>query len=92
MSRPIALRAAKEAIDNVGVQETGDNRGKAVEIYQASTTPPVPPGSPWCAAFVVYRLRNAAHDLALEIPADWPDAPTVPIMVTGREGQRTGLA
>ncbi len=39
MSRPIALRAAKEAIDNVGVQEVGDNRGKAVEIYQASTTP-----------------------------------------------------
>ena len=65
MSRPIALRAAKEAIDNVGVQEVGDNRGKAVEIYQASTIPPVPPGSPWCAAFVVYRLRNAAHDLAL---------------------------
>ncbi len=70
---PDALEdAAKEAIDNVGVQETGDNRGKAVEVYQASTTPPVPPGSPWCAAFVVYRLRNAAHDLALEIPADWP--------------------
>ena len=72
MLRPIALRAAKEAIDNVGVQETGDNRGKAIEIYQASTTPPVPPGSPWCAAFVVFRLRNAAHDLALDIPADWP--------------------
>ena len=72
MHRPIALRAAKEAVDNIGVQETGNNRGPAIEIYQASTTPPVPPGSPWCAAFVVYRLRNAAHDLALEIPADWP--------------------
>ena len=43
MSRPIALRAAKEALDNVGVQEVGDNRGKAVGIYQASTIPPVPP-------------------------------------------------
>jgi len=72
MNRPIALRAAKEAIDNIGVQEVGDNRGKAVETYQASCIPAIPPGSPWCAAFVVYRLRNAAHDLALEIPADWP--------------------
>ena len=72
MARPIALRAAKEAIDNIGVQEVGNNAGKAVEIYQASTVPPVPPGSPWCAAFVVYRLRNAGHDLALEIPADFP--------------------
>ncbi len=51
MSRPIALRAAKEALDNIGVQEVGDNRGKAIEVYQASTVPPVPPGSPWCAAF-----------------------------------------
>ena len=72
MTRQIALRAAKEAFDNVGVQETGDNRGKAVETYQASCVPAIPPGSPWCAAFMVYRMRNAAHDLALEIPADWP--------------------
>jgi len=72
MHRPIALRAAKEAVDNIGVQETGNNRGPAIEIYQASTTPPVPPGSPWCAAFVVFRLRNAAHDLALTIPLDFP--------------------
>ena len=72
MSRPIALRAAKEALDNIGVQEVGNNAGKAVEIYQQSCIPPVPPGSPWCAAFVVYRLRNAGHDLALEIPADFP--------------------
>ena len=32
MARPIALRAAKEALDNVGVQEVGNNAGKAVEI------------------------------------------------------------
>jgi len=87
MNRPIALRAAKEALDNIGVQETGDNRGKAVEIYQASTIPHVPPGSPWCAAFVVYRLRNAAHDLALEIPADWPRSGYCPDH--GNWGRRT---
>ena len=72
MSRPIALRAAKEAIDNVGVQEVGNNAGLAVETYQAACIPAVPSGSPWCAAFVVFRLRNAAHDLDLTIPADWP--------------------
>jgi len=72
MNRPIALRAAKEALDNIGVQEVGNNAGKAVETYQKACIPPVPPGSPWCAAFVVYRLRNAGHDLALEIPADFP--------------------
>ena len=87
MNRPIALRAAKEALDNIGVLEVGNNRGKAVETYQASCIPAIPPGSPWCAAFVVYRLRNAAHDLALEIPADWPRSGYCPDH--GNWGRRT---
>ena len=87
MSRPIALRAAKEALDNIGVLEVGNNRGKAVETYQAACIPAIPPGSPWCAAFVVYRLRNAAHDLALEIPADWPRSGYCPDH--GNWGRRT---
>ena len=78
MTRPIALRAAKEAVDNVGVQEVGNNAGKAVETYQQACIPPIPVGSPWCAAFVVYRLRNAAHDLSLDIPADYPRSGYVP--------------
>ena len=87
MNRPIALRAAKEAIDNVGVVEVGNNRGVAVETYQASCIPAIPPGSPWCAAFVVYRLRNAAHDLNLTIPADWPRSGYCPDH--GNWGRRT---
>jgi hypothetical protein len=70
--RPIAQRAAVEAFQNVGVQETGDNAGPAVETYQKACIPQLQPGAPWCAAFVVYRLRNAAHDLELSIPASWP--------------------
>ena len=87
MSRPIALRAAKEALDNIGVLEVGNNRGVAVETYQASCIPAIPPGSPWCAAFVVYRLRNAAHDLNLSIPADWPRSGYCPDH--GNWGRRT---
>jgi hypothetical protein len=68
----VAINAADEALANVGVVEVGDNRGTAVEIYQSSTIPPVPPGSPWCAAFVVYRLRRAAQKLGIVIPASWP--------------------
>lgn len=71
--RPIAIRAAAEAMENVGVIEIGgENRGRWVEQYQSACDPPIPPGSPWCAAFVVFRLRNAAHDLGLPIPASWP--------------------
>lgn len=56
---PIALRAAKDALANVGVtEEGGENRGKYVEIYLASVG--LGPGNPWCAAFVFYRLQQAA--------------------------------
>ena len=87
MTRPIALRAAKEALDNVGVLEVGNNAGQAVETYQQSCVPPVPPGSPWCAAFVVFRLRNAGHDLGLPVPVDFPRSAYCPDF--GRWARRT---
>lgn len=59
-SRPIATLMVSQALANLNVVEEGDNRGKAVETYQASCVPPIPPGSPWCAAFVRYRMKQAA--------------------------------
>jgi hypothetical protein len=57
--RTIALRAIADAERNVGVHEVGgNNHGPAVEIYQHSVG--IPPGQPWCAALVWYRLATAA--------------------------------
>lgn len=69
---PIALRAAEDALKNIGVTEEGENRGKWVEVYQKAVG--IPPGSPWCAAFVRYRLEAAAKALGLPIPEDFPDS------------------
>ncbi len=66
MSRIIALKAAADAIANIGVEEQGgENRGKFVGVYQASTGNR--PGDPWCASMVYYRLITAAafYDKAL---------------------------
>ena len=57
----IALRAAFDALANVGVEEIGTNAGKAVEIYLASVG--LSAGDPWCAAFIYYRLKQAAKAL-----------------------------
>jgi len=70
--RPIAEATASGAIANIGVQEKGENRGKYIEAYQASCVPPIPPGSPWCAAFVRYRMKHAAHSLGLTYDASFP--------------------
>src|SRR5215813_7754666 len=68
---PIALRAAEDAEANVGVKEAGgDNHGKFVEVYLRSVG--LGPGAPWCAAFVHYRLQEAARELGLELPDDFP--------------------
>lgn len=71
-NRPIAIGAANNAIANVGVKEEGDNRGKSIEAYQASCVPPIPPGSPWCAAFVRFRMRQAARALNLSYDPTFP--------------------
>lgn len=72
MNRVIALLSAKKALANVGTLEVGDNRGKAVETYQASCKPPIPPGSPWCAAFVRFRQKDAATELNTTYDATFP--------------------
>jgi hypothetical protein len=75
-NRPIAMRAAADALANVGVVEEEDNRGKAVETYQAAVG--IPPGSPWCAAFVRYRLEQSAKILGAKLPPGFPDSGWTP--------------
>lgn len=72
-NRPIAMSAISGAIANVGVQESGgENRGKYVEAYQQSCVPPIPPGSPWCAAFIRYRMKHAATSLGMTYDSTFP--------------------
>ncbi len=72
----IAVRAASEALANVGVMETPENRGPAVEKYLASVG--CRPGDPWCAAFVRFRFEDAAKDLFLALPTHFPDSGYTP--------------
>ena len=71
-NRAIAMMAAERALDNIGVQETGNNRGKYIRKYQLICSPPAPEGSPWCAAFMVYRYVTAASELGEDIPDSFP--------------------
>jgi hypothetical protein len=69
----IALRAAGDAEANVGIHEAGgENHGKWVEVYLRSVG--LGPGAPWCAAFVHYRLVEAARELGSRLPADFPSS------------------
>ena len=70
---PIALRAAADAEANVGVhEEGGENRGRWIAIYLQEAG--LPAGEPWCAAFVIYRLRRAAERVGRPLPADFPQS------------------
>lgn len=74
---PIAIRAAREAVDNIGVVEVGgENRGKAVETYLRFVD--ASPGDPWCAAFAAYRVFNAAADLGKTVPSGFPKSAWTP--------------
>jgi hypothetical protein len=70
--RPIALRALELARANIGVVEVGNNAGAAVRAYQESCVPPLPAGSPWCAAVVRFRLKQAATALGLVYDKTFP--------------------
>jgi hypothetical protein len=89
--RPIATEAARVALINVGVTEVGgDNRGQWVETYQRAVG--IPPGSPWCAAFVRYRLEAAAEKLDREIPTGFPDTGWVPSYVEWSKANKLWVA
>jgi hypothetical protein len=70
MENALGLQAVKDGLANLGVKEDppGSNSGKYVNIYLASVG--LPPGNPWCAAFVFFRVQQAAKELG--ISALWP--------------------
>lgn len=62
---PLELAALAYAHDFVGIEEKGgDNRGPTVEFFQRCAK--IPPGSPWCAAFV-----NACAELAAAVKNEY---------------------
>lgn len=67
---PIARKAVNLAVEEIGVREAGNNRGKRVEMYQKAAS--IGPGEPWCAAFVVWCLSNATASLKKAYPAGCP--------------------
>ena len=65
---PALLVAAANAF--IGVSEQGgDNRGQMVEHFLRSVS--LPPGQPWCAAFV-YHVGHSAHYDHLTQRSSWP--------------------
>src|SRR5213075_1611331 len=50
----------------LGVREVGSNRGPRVEEYLRSVG--LPPGNPWCAAFVWFVVERATDLLQLTNP------------------------
>ncbi len=52
--------ARRVAIGEIGTREQGGaNRGRRVEEYLAAAK--LPPGQPWCAAFVIWCYQRAAE-------------------------------
>jgi hypothetical protein len=66
MNKEIAIRAADEAVQNVGVTESEkDNHGPAIKIYLETVG--LTEGHAWCGGFILYRFLNAAKDLNMEL-------------------------
>lgn len=83
---PIALRAIQEAEANVGVHEDGNsNWGKYVKIYLAAVGLYDP--APWCQAWATFRLLDAASDLHLKVPADYPRSGYTPTVANWAKEQ-----
>lgn len=74
---PAALKAVQVAEGFVGTEESGgENRGAQVERFLASAG--LPPGQPWCAAFVWHCLRKGAGYAGVRLPAHVPRTGWVP--------------
>ena len=69
--RSVAKYALDKAKANVGVVEVGENAGVHVRKYQKACNPPLEAGAPWCAAFMVYRFKQAFEALDIE-PGNFP--------------------
>jgi len=64
--REVAKYALAKAKANVGVVEVGMNDGAHIRKYQQACIPPLEAGSPWCAAFLVYRFVQAFTALSID--------------------------
>ena len=66
---PIGLTAISYARDFIGIEEIGNNRGPAVEWFQARGE--IGPGDAWCAAFVngIVEVTCAAHNIRSPLEA-----------------------
>lgn len=68
MSLPQLRDAARRiALGEIGTHEVGgNNRGPRVEEYLAAAG--LPPGQPWCVAFVIWCYQRAASGLLVRSP------------------------
>jgi len=81
-------RLVKIAAAEVGVKEVPRNRGPRVEEYLRSAG--VPPGEPWCMAFVFWCFQRAAiegYPRSGYCPDVWEWARRNGVLVDGRQGK-----
>jgi hypothetical protein len=72
MDEQIAIKAAEEALLNVGTTEKGeDNHGDHIAKYLKTVN--LDEGYAWCAAFVKYRYIEAAKKLKKKMPKSFMD-------------------
>jgi hypothetical protein len=84
---PALLVAAANAF--VGVSEQGgDNRGQMVEHFLRSVS--LPPGLPWCAAFV-HHVGHSSHYDHVSKHSSWPLPATGSCEVLARAARANGV-
>lgn len=84
---PALLVAAANAFIGVG-EEGGDNRGQMVERFLRGVH--LPPGAPWCAAFVYHVGHFALFD-HLSQRSSWPLPPTGSCEALARAARAQGV-
>jgi hypothetical protein len=67
MSRILAAQAIVEATGQLHVKETAHNSGPMIDAYLRAVG--LPPGNPWCAAFVFWCFEEASRHLSHGQPA-----------------------
>ncbi|HZP82234.1 MAG TPA: CHAP domain-containing protein [Chthonomonadaceae bacterium] len=90
LSSDLGVRAVLLAAQSVGVREEppGSNWGRAVKVYLASVGIATP--APWCAAFVNYKIHQAAQQLG--VTTDWPRTGYCPTIAAWAKRNRRFLA
>lgn len=82
----LAERAIECARRSIGVRENPSNWGKWVSVYLKFIGIFVP--SPWCAAFVAYKIHQAAWELGIK--TRWPKYGYVQSIVNWAKKQPLG--